>query len=356
MTDRRTAILGTLTAAIAAATGTSVEAKKKKKKCKPACAAYASCKAGKCKPLPIPSSYVQDVAGAVVDSTDINYGPLLARGTTLYVGNKGTSPSSRHSVLVFSANESTGALTFVRQFGTYGTENDQVNDTTDMTFAGDFLLVVDSAASKVKVWRVDPTTGVFTANQQLGSTFGTGTDQFTNPEGIAYSATHGKVYVIQSYSIKWFDFNTTTGVATYSGELLLPAEAYPYPRDAVLLGDALYCVDRTLGLLKITINSDGTVSANPQVVTAATGDPAIPGPTALGYKNGRFYISNEISGFITQIFNLETDGTISYVDTMNQSATEPYQAMVPRSTEFIGQWAYVSVGSGDQKIALFEAP
>ncbi|MFM8594943.1 MAG: hypothetical protein ACKOCK_11235, partial [Chloroflexota bacterium] len=67
MTDRRTAILGALTVAASAFTGTSVEAKKKKK-CKPACTAYQSCKSGKCKPLPVPSSYVQDVAGAVVDS------------------------------------------------------------------------------------------------------------------------------------------------------------------------------------------------------------------------------------------------------------------------------------------------
>ena len=355
MTDRRTAILGALTMAATAFTGTSVEAKKKK--CKPACTAYQSCKSGKCKPLPVPLLYVQDVAGPIENSTNIDYGSLLALGNTLYVANKGTNPSARRSVLVFSADERTGALTFAQQFGENGDANDQLKDPTDLTFAGDFLLITDTEGSKVKVWRVDPTTGaITTAYDQFGSSGGTGPEQFLSPEGIAYSATHGKVYVIQSYSIKWFDFNTTSGEATNFGEYVLPFEALPYPKDAVLLGDALYCVDRQLGLIKITINSDGTISANPQVVVGAAVPAGMPWPAGLAYSNGRFYVSNDQTQPITQIFNLEPDGSISYLNTMNQSATEPYQAQFPRGTAFIGKWAYVSVGSSDEKIALFKAP
>ena len=365
MTDRRTAILGALTVAATAFTGTSVEAKKKKKKkCRPVCAGYQSCKKGRCVDTPVPNIFRTYASpdSTPYEGVTLIPGAMIAKDGDLYVINRGAGNTDRDSIMVFSSDPRTGTLNFLRQFGEHGTGNSQMIQGSSLCFAGNYLLVADVDGHRIKVWYVNPDTGEATAQNQIGEQ-GTGVGQFLNPFGVAYSPAHQKAYVVQSHGIGWFDFNSTTGESGNHG-ILFFSTMPDWPSGAEIVNDTLYFTDKDRGVLQIPINSDGTMSTQwqPTTVTWPSGY-GFAGPQGINYNGGRFYVANWDSpsfsddfNYATQIFDLETDGTLNYIGALMYEDKHVYIKQYPQSTVVIGRWAYSSAFAAENVISLFSAP
>ncbi len=237
---------------------------------------------GNCPGLCFPTSVVVDPSGKFA-----------------YMAN-GENPGSVGSVLVYTINATTGALTPV---GMIDTGIGPVSVAVDP--AGKFAYVTDSGSSDVSMYTINATTGALTSIGAIAT--GTGPASLTvDPSGKFAYVTNSDSKDVSMYTI-----NATTGALTSIGTIAAgtgavslavdPAGKFAYVTNSNSDDVSMYTIDGTTGVL----TSIGTVAAG-----------QLPSSIAI-HPSGKFaYVANTNSNDIS-IYSIDAaTGALTLIGTM----------------------------------------
>jgi YVTN family beta-propeller protein len=237
---------------------------------------------GNCPGLCFPSSVVVDPSG---------------KFAYVAIGN---NPGSAGSVLLYTINATTGALTSI---GTIATGSGPVSVAVDP--AGKFAYVTNWNSNDVSMYSIDATTGALTS---IG-TIATGTD----PAYVAIDPTGKFAYVTNSNSkdVSMYTINATTGALTSIGTIATgtgpvsvavdPAGKFAYVTNSNSNDVSMYTINATTGVL----TPIGTVAAG-----------LLPSSIAI-HPSGKFaYVTNSNSNDVS-IYSIDAaTGALTLIGTI----------------------------------------